>query len=186
MGTSRRGLAAVALAGMLASVLVGGCQSLFGMGGPYGPLDPGCAGGFVPPTSFTTGSATLTFATGQPRKVALGMLDGTPSMFDGSCGTAMATWTDATGTWSLMLFTSSDGGPAPSGLFLTSRVDGQDRYADGTTCSVTVEEVSAKGLAGHASCKGLTWASDNEQPASPPPGSGPAPFDVTITFEARP
>ena len=62
-------------------------------------------------------------------------------------------------------------------------------YADGTACVITITEVSAARLKGHAECHGLRWlngydAQTNPGEASPIPDM--APFDLSVTFEARP
>lgn len=192
MGGSRRGLALVVLAGVLAGTVLGGCQQLFGMGGL--PLYSRCDSSSTPPTTYARGTATLAFSTSDPGTVALGTLDGSgfPSMYDPACsGSASAEWTDASGDWTLTLITAVGiSGPmaAINGLYLEngSGPGGPGLYADGTSCTITTTEASASGLVGHATCMGLRWISADEQASSPAPAPDHPPFDVTITFEARP
>ncbi len=70
-------------------------------------------------------------------------------------------------------------------------VDGQHwTTIDPSRCSVTIETADAKGVRGHADCKGLRWSdalgTSFTTSLEPAYIKGQDPFDAVITFEASP
>lgn len=187
----------MALVGAIVSAVCGGCGLLQGLGmAPSSPLFP-CGSAAEPThTTFASGSATVQFGSGEPATVTLAKIGDSTFMagFDSTCpGFVQAEWTDARGDWTLTVLANADGQPSSVGGMTVLWIDRDDAdpplTVEGTSCTLTITDASSSGLAGHASCHGLRWVGqydDQTGPDGPSPVPGYPPFDVTITFEARP
>jgi hypothetical protein len=179
-GARRAAVLAFALG---ASLVVGGCEYLYGYGAG-GPDD------FALPTpvaTYRTGSATLTLGDDAP--IELGTVnDG--ALYDDFMG-GEAVWSNGEG-WYLRAIGVTEGGVFGSFSYLTiDRIVGVEHWttSDPTRCVLTIESADATGLRGTASCRGLRWAD-----AMSSYGMGPEPryvpgedeFDAEIRFEALP
>jgi hypothetical protein len=74
-------------------------------------------------------------------------------------------------------------------FWIESYVTEPPLHADGTPCTLTITEVSPAGLAGHAECNGLRWFNAYDYGVDPDrakPLPDLPPFDLSVTFEARP
>lgn len=153
----------------------------------------------APPTlgpAFHAGEATITFAGAAPIQLRLvqgGGLDGVTSV----------TWSDGTG-WYLQYEGSNAVVPIPSGaispipsdlampvnpaMIMLDRIAGPRHLtADTDACTTKVTRDDATGVAGTATCKGLTWADAMVMPmGTPVPVPGISAATATITFSATP
>jgi hypothetical protein len=184
----RRGVR-VAVVAIALAFLTAGCQYLFGFPQVVPPGDE-----FANPSPFATfGSGRATITVGKDAPVRLDTLAAPGTLFR-SMG-AEVTFHSTDGWYLRVSALATGDGSSPllgSGGFLQLDriVDGQHwTTADPSRCIVTVEQVDAKGLRGHADCKGLRWSDAlgtgfmNPQPAYI---KGQDPFDAVITFEASP
>jgi hypothetical protein len=191
--------------------ILSGCQYLMGamMGGPiglpggsfdpgafgsfdpgdFGSFDPGAFGSFPPADAiYKTGSATV-------------KIDGTSSTYGTLAGPASlmadlganAMWTDGHGHY-LLVAGAKSGNPLIDGGsdFVQVEQIVDDHHwmtGDPSDCKVDVTTADKTGFSGTASCKGLRW-SDAIAPfdASGNPAfvAGQAPFDLEVTFQAKP
>lgn len=185
--------------------VLSGCQYLLGgmLGGPvilpggsfdpgdFGSFDPGDFGSFdpgpvfsLPPPleTYTKGSATVTI---DGKTTTLGSLNGTAATYE-DLG-AQVGWTDGAGLY--LRFYGEPGSEFGDGFVLLDRVvDGKHwTTADPAGCKVTTAETAAKELSGTASCHGLRWADAiGSGPLDSSFIAGQAPFDLEVTFEAKP
>ncbi|HEV2005238.1 MAG TPA: hypothetical protein VGQ85_01370 [Candidatus Limnocylindrales bacterium] len=153
----------------------------------------------IPSTSavvYRTASGSIELSGTLPAKITLTKFgtSGPPPAFDPSClGGAAAEFTDAAGQWAISVFaypppTALGGLGGPSMIAITRRDVDPALIADLSQCT-TFSEISAAGLVGHAECHGLRWTDPND--FGPNPNATQllpsfAPFDLTVTFEARP
>ncbi len=196
-----------AIAGLLvgAAFVLGGCQYLLGpmMGGPNlpplgGSFDPGGFGSFdpsdpgfsLPPPEaiYKTGSATV-------------KINGTPATYDTLTGSAAliadfganATWMDGRGHY-VRVFGAKTGDSVidtEAGFVQVERIVDTHHWtsADPSTCKVTVTTADRTGFAGTATCTGLRWTdaiTPVDASGNPAYVEGQAPFDLEVTFEAKP
>ncbi|MEO5884993.1 MAG: hypothetical protein ABIQ58_05700 [Candidatus Limnocylindrales bacterium] len=184
-GSARAGQGGLVALVMIAALVVGGCQYLFGLD----PTEPG----FEPYASprplatYTTGRATVDIVGGAT--VVLDRLSSPASLLaDYGADTAF------TGEgWFVRVYAaaSSFGPLGPGGYLQLDRiVDGQHwTSADPSRCIVTVDLVDTTGLRGSATCKGLRWTDalgSGFMPIQPAYIEGQPAFDAEIIFEAKP
>lgn len=188
-----------AILGLALGVLLAGCFPFF----PFGIAEPLPIGGPAACDGMPIASATplqhvsgsIKISGGETKSVTLSkVLDASISGADPSCpGFAQAEWTDSSGQWTVALvaFAMAVGvQPSEPGELMVLRSDREPPLSvDGLSCVLTLTEVSSNRLAGQADCHGLRWTNDyvaqaNPEFASPDPNLPP--FDLTITFDARP
>jgi hypothetical protein len=179
----------VAVIAISLAFLTAGCQYLFG----YSPLVPPGDEFAMPSPIATFGTGTATITIGKNAPVRLDELPA-PGTLVKSMG-ADVLFHSADG-WYLRVsaMTTGDGSSPVFGsggfLQLDRIVDGQHwTTADPSRCIVTVEQADAKGLRGHADCKGLRWSDalgSSFTSLQPPFIKGQDAFDAVITFEASP
>jgi hypothetical protein len=171
------------LLGLLAAVVLGGCQYLFG-------FDPN-----IPPPDFSRpepvavyreGRATVTV--GSDPAIVLEDLSDTGT-FDPSFG-AGATFRNADGWFVRVMGASKLGGFLTSTAYVQlDRIVGLEHWttADPSRCVVTIFAADATGLMGKATCKGLRWSDalgSYSATYEPPYIKDQPAFDAEITFEA--
>lgn len=147
-----------------------------------------------PRTLYRTGAATLDFATGTQRRVVLNHLtnDWVISSFGIACPSdAQAVWANDGEQWMLTIEANVDGDlfSAPyRSIEIENYTTEPPLEADGSGCRITITEISATGFVGQAVCHGLRWVNDYDTASNPNPSPIPnlSPFDVSLTFEARP
>jgi len=204
-----------AVVGLLVGVafVLSGCQYLLGgmMGGPImppigGSFDPGAFGSFdpgmfpsfepggpefsMPPPDaiYKTGSATVTI---DGKASTYATLTG-PAALIADYG-ANATWTDGAGHY-LVIYGAHTGDAEADA---ESRFVSIEQIADGhhwtssnqPGCKLDIATADTTGFTGTASCANLRW-SDAIAPVdgsgNPTFVDGQAPFDLEVTFEAKP
>ena len=190
-GRSRAvGILAAALVGGCATVVLGGCQAIFGPG--FG--GPGFDGNFPSPSPIATyrsGTASIAIKGGDTIKLdTIAPGSGLDSIFGSN-----VRWTGPSG-WNLRI----SGAGSAQGLGAAIGAGGAmiafDQIADGhhwttfdpTRCIVDIKVADAKGIRGTASCKGVEWIDALDMqfgPLGPKPAPAPK-FDAEVTFEAVP
>ena len=188
MGRRAGGVAVVAIA---LAFLTAGCQYLFGFP-PVAVPPPGDEFAMPSPlATFGSGHATITI--GKDAPIALDEL-ASPGTLLQAMG-AEVTFHSTDGWYVKVSAPTAGMGSSPlfrSGGFLQLDriVDGQHwTTADPSRCIVTVDQADAKGLRGHADCKGLRWSDalgNSFTSLQPTYVKGQDPFDPVITFEALP
>ena len=167
-----------------ASLLLGGCQYLYG----FDPTDPDA---FAPPSPLATyveGNATIAIA--DDPLIELGRIS-SAALYDSWYG-GEGTWSNADGWYVRVYGATGTGAFGLSGSVTLDRiVDGQHWTTfDTSRCIVTIEAADAKALRGSAICKGLRWsdALGGSYGSMLEPGyvAGQDPFDAEITFVATP
>lgn len=151
--------------------------------------------GDVPPTLFTTGTATFDGDDGRIHG-ALGLTtEGTfvPSYQPACPSGAQAEWASSSeDEWHLTVLSNTGPNDAFDGQWATLWIERYGTepplHAEGSSCAITITEVAPSGLVGHAECPGMRWLNEYEAEmavdASPLPDY--APFDLSISFGARP
>jgi hypothetical protein len=150
--------------------------------------------GELPSTDFTSGTATFEGDSGRIEATLSLTANGTflPSYLPSCPAGAQGEWASASDEWHLTVLSNTGPNDAFDGQWATLWIE---RYgpepplhADGAPCAITITEVSPAGLVGHAECAGMRWL--NEYEAETDPDASPLPdyepFDLSITFEARP
>ena len=159
------------------------------------PVAPECdPTGELPSTDFTSGTATFDGDNGRIEATLSLTANGTflPSYLPSCPAGAQAEWASASDEWHLTVLSNTGPNDAFGGQWATLWIE---RYgpepplhADGASCTITITEVSPTGLVGHADCPGMRWL--NEYEAEMDPDASPLPeyepFDLSISFEARP
>ncbi|MFL5689112.1 MAG: hypothetical protein ACJ77I_08970 [Chloroflexota bacterium] len=198
-----------AVVGLLVATafILSGCQYLLGgmMGGPvllpgqsfdpgmFGSFDPGDFGSFdpneplfsfPPPLStYTKGSASVTI---DGKTTAMDSLNGRAARYQ-DLGAEVG-WTDGAGLF--VRFYGEPGSPDGdgAGILILDRIVDNKHWTTGdfSRCKVSVSESADKTLSGTAACKGVRWADTMSSAYGPGNVDGQAPFDVMVTFEAKP
>lgn len=150
--------------------------------------------GELPPTDFTSGTATFDGDSGRIEATLSLTANGTflPAYLPSCPAGAQAEWASASDEWHLTVLSNAGPNDAFGGQSATLWIE---RYgpepplhADGSSCTITITEVSPAGLAGHAECPGMRWVNEYEAEIDPDASPLPEyePFDLSISFEARP
>jgi hypothetical protein len=167
--------------------LVAGCELLYGPNyyGSVNPAPTANGAGSSPLPVFRTGTASLTFAGQAPITLNL-----RPTGEPGG-DISEAIWTDGHGWYARLVGEFSGeatGANAPWWLELDRIAEGTHLTADGSRCTIKMTQADAQGLAGTATCSGLSWqdAMDMSASASPSPGASSLPTDASLSFSARP
>lgn len=186
-----------------AAMLVTGCAALFPGFISSSGVDTIVGEGALPSAeaTYTSGRATLKMTQGtDTQTVTLGEV-GAGSQLTSLVG-AGVTWRNEDG-WALQLMafdpsSMGAGGLVPSGIqgqLTIERINGNDLWTtqsdtEEPRCIVTVDQLTATDISGEATCKGLRWedgfAGNQLGIGDPSYIQGQAPFDLDITFAAKP
>lgn len=145
-------------------------------------------------TDLTSGTATFAGDNGRIEATLSLTADGTfLPRYDPSCPAgAQGEWASASDQWHLTVLSNTGPNDAFGGQWASLWIEDYGPepplHADGMPCTITITEVSAAGLVGNAECTGMRWLNEYEAEmdtdASPLPEYEP--FDLSISFEARP
>ncbi len=180
--STARGTAVLALA-LGASLLLSGCEYLYG----YGAGDPDDFGMPAPLARYVEGTARVSL----DEAGAMDLGEVSHAALYGDLFGAEATFSNGDG-WYVRVSGATTGGMFGSLAYVSlDRVTGGQHWTttDPSRCIVTIDAADANGLRGSAICKGLRWADAMAgvgMSLEPTYISGEDPFDAEIRFEALP
>lgn len=177
--------------------VISGCDLLYA--GLYPDLGPFPEPELGPTVVYDSGLATIDFTQGDATQTLTLDEVGPNSMLDSYMGAAV-TWRNDAG-WIVRINAYDFVDPSvgnlpgiPSADVTVERIDGHEHWTAGTytaapgnSCIVDVWEMSETVVSGRANCRKLRWTdSAAGYGLEPVYIEGQDPFDITVTFEAKP
>lgn len=178
--------------------VISGCDLLWA--GLYGPTDPFLEPELGPSIVYESGVATIEITQGDTTETVTLSEIGPNSMLDSYMG-ATVTWRNDDG-WIVRMNAYSFADPAigdfpgsMAGDVTIERINEHELWTAGSytstagnRCIVDIWEMSETGVSGRANCRGLRWSdgAGGFGLGEPVFVEGQDPFDMTVTFEAKP